>query len=67
MLSKREKKFINSLHSFIRSRNNKAQGHLAKKVSQGKFSNWILGRQGRVFSYGNHQLIKFEEEKRFEL
>ena len=27
---------------------NRAQGHLAKKVSQGKFSNWIRGRRGRV-------------------
>ena len=35
---------------------------LQGKVSQVKFSNWI-----RVLSDRNHQLIKFEEEKRFGL
>ena len=38
---------------------------LQEKVSQGKFSNWIRGRLGRVSFL--LELIKFEEEKRFGL
>ena len=46
------------------------KGHrdiLQRKVSQGKFSNWIRRRRGGFLSYWNHQPIKFEEEKRFGL
>ena len=44
-----------------------AQNILQRKVSQGKFSNWIRFPGGGFLSYWNHQLIKFEEEKRFGL
>ena len=42
-----------------------AQGHLAKKILQRKYSTGFVVAEGRFLSYWKNQLIKFEEKKIF--